>query len=92
MAEIGSILRWVSLFVCDQKTLSFDTREQGVQFRLSRSKSHGTAYNSLVDQSTKRRFRDLADKVTCKGIRGRGELHCLSRDESRRAYKASHLR
>jgi hypothetical protein len=28
----------------------------------------------------------------CKGIGGRGELHCLSRDESRRAYEASHLR
>jgi hypothetical protein len=28
----------------------------------------------------------------CKGIVGRGELHCLSGDESRRAYEASHLR
>jgi chitinase len=29
--------------------------------------------------------------IICKGNRGRGELHCLSRDESRRAYEASHL-
>jgi hypothetical protein len=28
----------------------------------------------------------------CKGIRGRGGLHCLSRDEGRQAYEASHLR
>jgi hypothetical protein len=32
-------------------------------------------------------------KVTfCSGIRGRGGLHCLSRDEGRQAYEASHLR
>jgi hypothetical protein len=29
--------------------------------------------------------------LNCKGIEGRGGLHCLSRDESRRAYEASHL-
>jgi hypothetical protein len=27
----------------------------------------------------------------CDGIVGREGLHCLSRDESRRAYEASHL-
>jgi hypothetical protein len=36
------------------------------------------------------RFHELSIAF-CKGNRGRGELHCLSRDESRRAYEASHL-
>jgi hypothetical protein len=27
----------------------------------------------------------------CQGIRGREELHCMSRDESRQAYEAYHI-
>jgi hypothetical protein len=31
-------------------------------------------------------------ELICSGIEGRGGLHCLSGDEIRRAYEASHLR
>jgi hypothetical protein len=39
-----------------------------------------------------RHMRTSRALIYCNGIRGRGGLHCLSRDESRRAYEASHLR
>jgi hypothetical protein len=38
------------------------------------------------------RNREFARLLTCNGRRGEEGLHCLSRDESRRAYEASHLR
>jgi hypothetical protein len=65
-------------------------------------REHGLSYHIIWSGHAVEPARTGAEKFVlggiaavvhkCKGIRGRGGLHCPSRDEGRQAYEASHLR
>lgn len=76
-AKISSIMKWILSLLYHQLTRFFGTRQQMVPLTFSRSKGCGTADQSRVDLSTKRRMRNLADEVINTSNRSPNQAFCL---------------